>query len=87
MTRNVASKYDVIFANLPRGGEDCHVELDVVQTEKVAARLNSAITAYRKRSGDRSAFSVRSIAVDGKSAVAVWKLDSDITGRVRSAKA
>jgi hypothetical protein len=85
--RNVASKYDVIFANLERGSDQCHVEKDVVQADKVAARMNSAVTAYRNRTGDTSAFAVRTVTVDGSPAVAVWRLASDLKPRRRAEKA
>lgn len=69
------SKYDVIFAELEAGTTQCHVETEVVNSKKVHGRMNSAIAAYRQRTGDNSAFAVRVFELDGKEVVGVWKLN------------
>jgi hypothetical protein len=52
---NRTSKYD--FAGMKVGESDLTV--DFVDAKKAVARLNSAITAYKKRSGDTRRFAVR----------------------------
>lgn len=67
-----ASKYD--FASLTVGGPAI-VENEVVNASKVASRMQSAVVAYRKRTGDKSKFSVRIFnAADGAQRVGVWKV-------------
>ena len=68
-----ASQYD--FASLRAGTDDCIVETDVVKASTVHGRLTSAVVAYRKRTGDKSKFTVRTFQIDGKDAVGVWKLE------------
>jgi len=63
------SKYD--FANMTVGGS--LVDTEVVDAKKTAARLTSAVAAYRKRSGDTRQFTVRTFKQDnGNDAVGVW---------------
>lgn len=52
---NRKSKYD--FSGMQIGESD--LTTDFVDGKKAVARLNSAITAYRKRSNDQRRFSVR----------------------------
>lgn len=52
---NRTSKYD--FSGMQIGESD--LTTDFVDGKKAVARLNSAITAYRKRSGDQRRFAVR----------------------------
>lgn len=52
---NRTSKYD--FAGMQVGESD--LTTDFVDGKKAVARLNSAITAYKKRSGDNRRFAVR----------------------------
>lgn len=52
---NRASKYD--FAGMQVGESD--LTTDFVDGKKAVARLNSATTAYKKRSGDTRRFAVR----------------------------
>jgi len=64
-----SSKYD--FAGLQEG--EALIEADVVNAGKVAGRLTSAISSYRKRSGDKRKFSVRTFKNDaGQDCVGVW---------------
>lgn len=66
------SKYD--FGSLTVGGPAL-VEDEVVNVEKVASRLHSALVAYRKRTGDTSKFSVRTFKNDaGQDCVGAWKV-------------
>lgn len=65
------SQYD--FASLRVGG-DALVEADVVDSKKAHSRVSSALTAYRKRSGDKGQFTVRVAKVDGVDVIGVWKL-------------
>ena len=67
------SQYD--FASLRAGTDDCIVETDVVKAATVHGRLTSAVVAYRKRTGDKSKFTVRTFQIDGKDAVGVWKME------------
>ncbi len=69
--RTVTSKYN--FGDLTVGGPAL-VDADVINTAKASSRMNSALVAYRSRTGDKSKFTVRAIKQeDGKDAVAVWK--------------
>jgi hypothetical protein len=78
------SKYDLIFANLQAGTDQCHVETDFVDAKKMAGRMNGAISAYRARSGDKAAFAVRIVDLEGdKQVVGVWKLDKEFTPRAK----
>lgn len=66
------SKYD--FGALTVGGPAL-VETNVVKAEQAASRLQSAVVAYRKRTGDKSKFSTRIFRQeDGTEAVGVWKV-------------
>lgn len=70
-SRTVASKY--AFGQLTVGGPAL-VETEVVDTKKAASKLTSALVAYRKRTGDKSKFSVRTFTqADGTDAVGCWK--------------
>ena len=84
-SRTVASKYDLIFAELKAGTDSAYVERDFVQIDKVRAKLNSAISAYRSRSGDRSAFAVRAFKEGSGYAIGVWKLNHEVTPRKKAA--
>ena len=75
------SKYTLIFSNLKAGTDECHVETGFIDAKKMANRMNGAVAAYRGRTGDKSAFAVRIVEIDGKDAVAVWKLDKEFTPR------
>lgn len=63
------------FASLTVGGPAL-VDTDVENVKKAHSRVSSALTAYRKRSGDRSKFTVRVTQVDGKDVIGVWKLEN-----------
>lgn len=80
------SKYDDALKALVAGGQDCYVEQDVVKAKTVANRLNGAIAGYRARTGDKSAFAVRTIQIEGKDAVCVWKLDREFTPKKSKAE-
>lgn len=67
------SQYD--FAALVVGGPAL-VDSDVVDAKKAHSRVSSALTAYRKRSGDKSKFTVRIAEIDGKQVIGVWKLEN-----------
>lgn len=65
------TKYD--FANMVVG--DSLIDTEVIDAKKAAARVTSAVASYRKRSGDRRNFTVRSFKQeDGKDAVGIWLL-------------
>jgi len=65
------SKYD--FADMVVG--DSRIDLEVVDAKKAAARLTSAIASYKKRSGDKRNFTVRTFKQDnGNDAVGYWLL-------------
>lgn len=66
------SQYD--FSALTVGGPAL-VDSDVVDAKKAHSRVSSALTAYRKRSADKSKFTVRIAEVDGKQVIGVWKLE------------
>ena len=77
MTRSAGTreaKYP--FSDMEVG--DAFVEADVVQGDKVASRLQAAITAWRKRNGGKDApkFSVRRFTPEGAEAesVGVWRI-------------
>lgn len=61
------------FAKLIVGG-DALVDTDVTDTAKAHSRVSSALTAYKKRTGDKSVFTVRVTKVDDKDVIAVWKI-------------
>jgi hypothetical protein len=64
-------KYD--FASLAEG--DCFIEDEVVSVTKVINRLSAAVTNYRKSYGEGAPkFAVRSVVIDGKDAVGVWRV-------------
>lgn len=70
--RTVESKY--AFGALVVGGPAL-VEAQVVNQTKALSRLTSALVAYRKRTGDKSKFSVRPLKnADGTDAVGCWKV-------------
>jgi hypothetical protein len=70
-SRTTSSKY--AFDQLTVGGAAL-VESDVVDAKKAASKINSALIAYRKRTGDKSKFSVRVFKqADGTDAVGAWK--------------
>lgn len=68
------SKYD--FSALVAGSGEAVLETEVVDAAKVQARLTSALSAYKKRTGDKSKFTVRPVPGDNGTivAVGVWKL-------------
>lgn len=66
------SQYD--FASLTVGGPAL-VDTDVVDGKKAHSRVSSALTAYRKRSGDAGKYTVRVTKLDGKDVIGVWKLE------------
>jgi hypothetical protein len=71
-SRTVSSKY--AFGQLTVGGPAL-VEKDVVNVQKATSKLTSALVAYRKRTGDKSKFSVRGYKqADGTDAVGCWKI-------------
>lgn len=71
-SRTVESKYP--FAQLTVGGAAI-VDKDVIDVHKAKSRMSSALVAYKKRTGDKSKFSVRAVkAEDGTDLVAVWKV-------------
>lgn len=67
------SQYD--FGSLTVGGPAL-VETSVVDADKAHSRVSSALTAYRKRSGDKSKFTVRVTQLEGKDVIGVWKLEN-----------
>lgn len=71
-SRTVTSKY--AFEKLTVGGPAL-VEGEVLDAQKAASKLTSALVAYRKRTGDKSKFSVRMFKqADGTDAVGCWKI-------------
>lgn len=65
------SKYN--FADIPTGGS--LIDTDTVNAKKAASRLTSAVASYRKRSGDKRVFTVRTFKTEGGAdAVGVWVL-------------
>jgi hypothetical protein len=66
------SQYD--FSSLVVGG-NALIDVDVVDASKAHSRVSSALTAYKKRTGDKSKFTVRITKVDGKDVIAVWKIE------------
>lgn len=67
------SKYD--FSTLVAGSGEAVLETEVGDVSKVQARLTSALSAYKKRTGDKGRFTVRPIVEAGVVvAVGVWKL-------------
>lgn len=108
-TRNTSttSKWDLIFGELGVSTEDMngnvvgpvHVEVDFVNTDKAKNKINGAIDAYRRRTGDKSAFTVRVLTAQdspevaallaeagGVEALGVWKLNKQFTPRQAKAK-
>lgn len=70
-SRTVVSKYT--FDQLTVGGPAL-IETDVVDANKSASKISSALVAYRKRTQDKSKFAVRIFKQeDGTDAVGVWK--------------
>lgn len=70
-SRTVESKYN--FAGLQVDGPAL-VLTEVVNVAKATSKLTSALVAYRKRSGDKSVFTVRAFKnADGTDAVGCWK--------------
>lgn len=70
-SRTVESKY--AFEKLTVGGPAL-ANTDVVDVKKATSRMTSALAAYRKRTSDKSRFSVRPYKQeDGSDAVGVWK--------------
>lgn len=70
--RTVESKY--AFDKLVVGGQAL-ADTSVVNVKKATSRMTSALAAYRKRTGDKSRFSVRPFKnEDGSDAVGVWKV-------------
>lgn len=65
------STYD--FASLTVNGPAL-VDSDVIDAKKAHSRVSSALTAYRKRSGDKGQFTVRVTKLDGVDVIGVWKL-------------
>lgn len=71
-SRTTSSKYN--FAGLTVGGPAL-VETEVVDVKKASSKLASALVAYRKRTGDKSKFTIRVFPqADGSDAVGCWKL-------------
>lgn len=71
-TRVTESKYP--FQLLVAGGSPM-IDNEVIDRSKAQSRVTSALVAYRKRTGDKSKFAVRTFAqADGTDAVGVWKL-------------
>lgn len=71
-SRTVESKYD--FGSLTVGGPAL-AETEVINVDKAKSKLTSALVAYRKRSGDKSKFTVRPFKqADGSDAVGCWKI-------------
>jgi len=71
-SRTIASKY--AFEQLQVNGPAL-VETEVLSVKKAASKLTSALVAYRKRTGDKSKFSVRPFKqADGTDAVGCWKI-------------
>ena len=70
--RTSGSKYD--FAALEVNGAGL-VETDVVQSSKVAARLQSALAATKKRNPELASrtFKIRTFMHEGSAAVGVWR--------------
>lgn len=70
--RTVESKYP--FAQLTVGGPAI-VDKDVIDVHKAKSRMSSALVAYKKRTGDKSKFSVRAVkAEDNTDIVCAWKV-------------
>lgn len=77
LTRYSASGSQYNFAGLTVGGPAL-VETNFIDAKKAHSRVSSALTAYKKRSGDKSRFTVRVAKLDGADVVGVWKLaDAD----------
>ena len=74
LTRFSAKGSQYNFAKLVVGG-DALVDTDVIDTAKAHSRVSSALTAYKKRTGDKSKFTVRVTKVGGKDVIAVWKIE------------
>jgi hypothetical protein len=66
------SQYE--FDKLTVGGPAL-VEADFVDAKKAHSRVSSALTAYRKRTGDESKFTVRVAKLDDREIIGVWKLE------------
>jgi hypothetical protein len=72
VSRTVESKYP--FGQLTVGGP-AMTEQNFLDIHKAKSRMSSALVAYKKRTGDKSKFSVRAIkSTDGTDMVAVWKV-------------
>lgn len=70
--RTVESKYP--FGQLTVGGPAL-TDKDVIDVHKAKSRMSSALVAYKKRTGDKSKFSVRTVKADnGTDMVCVWKV-------------
>jgi hypothetical protein len=71
-TRDVNSKYP--FATLTESGHAL-IEKDVVDAAKVQNRLAAAVGNYRRKLGEGAPkFAVRTLQIDGKDAVGVWRV-------------
>jgi len=75
LTRFSAKGSQYNFSGLTVGGAAL-VDSDVIDAKKSHSRVSSALTAYRKRSGDKSKFTVRIAEIDGKQVIGVWKLEN-----------
>ena len=75
LTRFSAKGSQYAFDKLVVNG-DALVDTDVTDTDtaKAHSRVSSALTAYKKRTGDKSTFTVRVTKVDDKDVIAVWKI-------------
>ncbi len=70
--RTVESKYD--FHTLVVNGPALAVT-DILNVDKAKSRMNSALVAYRQRTGDKSKFTIRPFKnEDGTDAVGCWKI-------------
>lgn len=65
------SKYNL--ADLTAGSNECIV-LDDIDNKKAHSKLSSAVANYRKASGSKSKFSIRSFTLDGVTKVGIWKI-------------
>lgn len=89
LTRTSAAGKESIydFASLAEG--ECFLVQDVVDVKKAKSKLQSAIGAYRNRTGDKTTtFAVRSfVNEDGTDGVGVWRVPAKVESAVAEAAA
>lgn len=71
------SAYRDLLANLKVGDGSCIMDETGTDPEKAAQKFSSAVSQYKKTTGDKSKFTVRNFKdeASGKVIVGIWKLE------------